>query len=33
MEWKNEDIIKYLKIAKEIEKERQPSKMTISNPL
>ncbi len=32
-EWKNEDIIKYLKIAKEIEKERQPSKMTISNPL
>lgn len=32
-EWKNEDIIKYLKIAKEIEKERQPSKMIISNPL
>lgn len=32
-EWKNEDIIKYLKIAKEIENESQPSKMTISNPL
>ena len=31
--WKEEDIIKYLKIAKEIEKESQPSKMTISNPL
>jgi hypothetical protein len=32
-EWKNEDIIKYLEIAKEIEKESQPSKMNISNPL
>ena len=32
-DWKNEDIIKYLQIAKEIEKESQPSKMTISNPL
>jgi len=31
--WKEEDIIKYLKIAKEIEKVSQPSKMTISNPL
>lgn len=31
--WKDEDVIKYLKIAKEIEKESQPSKMTISNPL
>ena len=31
--WKEEDILKYLKIAKEIEKESQPSKMTISNPL
>ena len=31
--WKEEDIIKYLKIAKEIEYESQPSKMTISNPL
>ena len=32
-DWKNEDIIKYLQIAKEIEKESKPSKMTISNPL
>ena len=32
-EWKNEDIMKYLKLAKEIENESQPSKMTISNPL
>ena len=32
-EWKNEDIIKYLQIAKEIESESKPSKMTISNPL
>lgn len=32
-EWKNEDIIKYLQIAKEIETESQPSKMTITNPL
>ena len=31
--WKEEDIIKYLKITKEIENESQPSKMTISNPL
>lgn len=31
-EWKNEDIIKYLQIAKEIEKESRKSKMTISNP-
>ena len=31
--WRNEDIIKYLKIAKEIENESKPSKMTISNPL
>jgi len=30
-DWKEEDIIKYLKIAKEIENESQPSKMTISN--
>lgn len=31
--WKEEDILKYLKIAKEIENESKPSKMTISNPL
>ncbi|WP_337965614.1 hypothetical protein [uncultured Flavobacterium sp.] len=31
-DWKEEDIIKYLKIAKEIENESQPSKMIISNP-
>lgn len=31
--WGNENIIKYLKIAKEIENESKPSKMTISNPL
>ncbi|MCZ8091416.1 hypothetical protein [Flavobacterium sp.] len=31
--WRNEDIIKYLKIAKEIENDSKPSKMTISNPL
>lgn len=32
-DWKDEDIKKYLKIAKEIESESQQSKMTISNPL
>ncbi len=32
-EWKNNDILKYLQIAKEIEKTSQPSKITISNPL
>ena len=32
-DWKKEDTIKYLKIAKEIEIESQPSKMTISNHL
>ena len=30
-DWKEEDILKYLKIAKEIENESHPSKMTISN--
>lgn len=32
-DWKKEDTIKYLKIAKEIEAESQPSKMTILNTL
>ena len=32
-EWKNEDIIKYLQIATEIQNESIPSMMTISNPL
>jgi hypothetical protein len=32
-EWKEEDIMKYLEIAKEIESESQPSKMIILNPL
>ncbi|MBP2282971.1 hypothetical protein H4V97_001289 [Flavobacterium sp. CG_23.5] len=32
-EWKQEHIIKYLEIAKEIENKSQPSKMIISNPL
>lgn len=32
-DWKNEDIIKYLQIAKEIEKSNQPSKTIILNKL
>lgn len=32
-EWKKDDIIKYLQIAKEIETKSQPSIMTISNAI